>query len=200
MRRPAKPAGKATHSGRARKPTAQLPDPDARITVNEAFQQLLSCCGEGHLAGKQLDEALGLGRGPRGGVRLWCGDAVTDPDWYAGHMRVRVKVAPDGQWTAELEPSGLRPVISALPPWSVSARDIATPTTAAKHAGGLPSFDRVAIITEAAAYILANGVPETAEALYLELSAILGEHCPERAIGMAILAPFHRRMKNALNS
>jgi hypothetical protein len=55
------------------------------------------------------------------------------------------------------------------------------------------------LLTEAAAHVMVNGLPATAEDLYLALSDSL-KRCPARTVAMEILAPFHRRMKAALKS
>jgi hypothetical protein len=204
VQRSAKSAGKAAAKAvkaprKARKPTALPINPDARISISEAFQHFLRFCdGAGHLASEQFDGALRLGGGAPGGVRLWVGGIIVDPDWYRSHMRVAAKVASDGQWSAELEPSGLRPVEPGPYPWSVSARNVAALTM--KSAVGRSSIDREWFQREAAAYVLANGLPEppTAEALYLELHNLLGELCPSRTVAIDILSPFVRRMKEAL--
>jgi hypothetical protein len=200
VQRSAKSAGKAVkRSRRARKPAALSINPDARVSISEAFQHFLRHCdGAGHLAREQFDGALRIGGAAPGGVRLWVGDTIVDPDWYAGHMRVAARVAPDGQWSAELEPSGLRPVKPGPYSWSASARNIAALTV--KSAVGRSRVDRDWFLREAAAYVVANGLPEppTAEALYLELANILGELCPGRTVAIEILAPFVQRMKEAL--
>jgi hypothetical protein len=97
--------------------------PDARLSIPEAFQRLLQLYGSARVAGQRFDEALRVGDNAHGGVRLWAGDTAVDPEWYARHMRVRVRAVSDDQWSAELEPTGVRPV--ELPSsWSVSATDI----------------------------------------------------------------------------
>jgi hypothetical protein len=104
--------------------SAPPPDPDVRISISEAFQRLLRHYeGAGHLAGNRFDEVLQIGGGAPGGVQLWVGDTAVNPDWYAGHMRVAVKVADD-QWNAELEPNGARPVEPGPYLWNVSAANI----------------------------------------------------------------------------
>jgi hypothetical protein len=187
--------------GRSTTPRPSI-DPDARDSISEAFQHILRhCAGAGHLAREQLNGALRIGGGAPGGVRLWVDDTIVDPNWYAGHMRVAAKVAPDGQWSAWLEPQGGRPVERGPHAWSVSARDVAAlvkSTADHKHVEWL--------LTEAAAYVVANGLPEskagqqTAEALYLGLANILGKdkRFPGRTVGIDILAPLVRRIKEAL--
>jgi len=102
-----------------------VPSSDARLSIPAAFQRLLPHYGgAAHLTGERFDGALRIGGDTPGGVRLWVGDTVVDPNWYAGHMRVAVKPASNDQWSAELEPSGLRPVEPGPYSWSVSAADI----------------------------------------------------------------------------
>jgi hypothetical protein len=185
-------------AGKAKKKT----DPDDRISIPEAFQRLLRHnAGAGHLTREQLDGALRIGGGAPGGIGLRIGDTIVDPDWYASHMRVAAKVASDGQWNAELEPTGARPIEPGLGAWSVSAKDV----TALMVRVGRRRLDEVWFITEAAAYVVANGLPtspagsHTAEALYLELNNILGEaRCPGRTVAIELLTPFVSRMKEAL--
>jgi hypothetical protein len=119
MKKPAKPAG--------RKPPKRAPiDPVTQFSPDQAFQFLFRHCGgAGHSAREQLDGALRLGSGAPGGVRLWVGDTIVDPNWYAEHIRVATRIAQDGKWSAELKPSGLRPVQPGQYQWSVSAKDVA---------------------------------------------------------------------------
>ena len=53
-------------------------------------------------------------------------------------MRVATRIAPDGQWSAELEPSGLRPVLPGPYQWSVSAKDMAALVAAKAAANHKP--------------------------------------------------------------
>jgi hypothetical protein len=109
---------------KARKPAALPIDPDARISILEAFQRLRRHCGGVRtLAREQLDAALRLGGDVPGGVRLWAGDTIVDPNWYAQHLQVAAKIS-DGQWSVEFEQGGARLVDPRSCLWSVSAADI----------------------------------------------------------------------------
>jgi hypothetical protein len=93
--------------------------PDARLSIPEAFQRLLPHYGAARLTRQRLHEALQIGGDDApGGVRLWVGDKIIDPQWYTDHMHVVVRAG-----SVELEPTGARPVEGPYQ-WNVLAADI----------------------------------------------------------------------------
>jgi hypothetical protein len=65
--------------------------------------------------------------------------------------------------------------------------------------GPKPKHDREAILIEAAAYVVVNGLPEGGlEGLCDQLSLELGEHGPKRTWLTDVLRPFYKRVETAL--
>jgi hypothetical protein len=161
----------------------------ARITLTEAFQQLLQRF-EPHAAREQLDAAIRTNK-----VRLWVGDKVVDPNFFTTHLRVAAHIAPDGRWSAEIEAT------RALEPgpyvWTVASEDI-SPLAAepARHPGGRrPKYDREFIQLEVSAWVMSNGLPDSYSQIIADLRKEHGDKIPEDSQAKDIIRPVLQRLK-----
>jgi hypothetical protein len=72
-----------------------------KLDINAAFQQVLRHCdGNGHCARERLDLWIRTND-----VRLYDGDDVVDPGFFASDLRINAKLAKDGRWSATVWPS-----------------------------------------------------------------------------------------------
>jgi hypothetical protein len=91
-----------------------------KIGVDVAFQRLLRHFGNGHYARERLQAAIRANY-----VRLYDGDYIVDPGFFATDLCVRAKHAEDGRWSASVWPSriGLAKPLSEYS-WVVAEPDI----------------------------------------------------------------------------
>jgi len=163
-------------TGKNRKPAA-VPA-DVRITVNEAFQNLLLRLGKPHVVRARLNAAIRAGE-----VRLWDRDAVIDPNLFETHLRVAAWVEPDGRWVGEIEATkAINEPKSCV--WTISGADVeallAREAEPERHPGGAPPrYDQGQILIEAAAYVVVNGLPAKQDQLIAALRRKLADKAPE---------------------
>ena len=70
---------------------------DRTLPLNAAFQQRLKRGEKPYAACEGLNAAIRARK-----IRLWCDNTEVRPDWFAGHARVVIKLAPDGRASAEM--------------------------------------------------------------------------------------------------
>jgi hypothetical protein len=92
----------------------------AKIDVGAAFQRLLLHFGNGHRARERLEAAIRTND-----VRLYDGDDIIDPGFFATDLCVRTKLAKEGRWSASVWPTriGLAKPLSEYS-WAVAEPDI----------------------------------------------------------------------------
>jgi hypothetical protein len=97
-----------------------MSDTVAKIDINAAFQRLLCHLGNGHYARERLEAAIRANH-----VRLYDGDDIVNPGFFATDLCVRAKPAEDGRWSASVWPSriGLSKPLSEYV-WAVAESDI----------------------------------------------------------------------------
>jgi hypothetical protein len=176
---------------------------DARISIEEAFQQLmLAAHAKAHPARMWLNTALQAGQAP-----LWTGDHLVDPNVIATHLLVMAKPGPGG-WHAEIKAiKAIRglvpgPDVGGSYDWKTSARSITAlieRQMEPKLAGGAPrKYDREQILIEAIAQLWEKRtLPSTFEKFWRDVGAALGDGNPGDTILKEVLIPLYQRLKTS---
>jgi hypothetical protein len=187
---------KAAKSSTRTSAVAEDPTADDRINFNGAGELLSKRFPNVHMACTRLDEAIRCAQ-----VRLYAGDHIVSPDFFAGHLRIAVAV--DGR--LELRPT--RAIVGTFV-WTVLREDVLNLETGKRNprnAGVDKKFDRDFMVAEAEAYVRKNGLPSrpgkspTLDDLVEALQTKLGrKKMAGDTLGKEILRPFFNRVKDAL--
>jgi hypothetical protein len=147
-----------------------------------SFEDLRTVWGKGAWINWQMSSADVVS------AHVWSDPAIV-PYYHTDYTYYRIEVARED--VLKLLPGGCElPIPPALP---------ATSSTAEPHPGGAPrEYSREQILIEAAAYIVANNLPETQTKLRDEIALILGDRSPGDTLLGEILRPLYKRIAEVL--
>ena len=181
----------------AARKTSREPVPLPDITIDEAFQMLVTN-SEGQYSDRVLNAAFADGKLP-----LWEAEHLVHPRFFANSLEVSTKVdAATGRHHAEIAATrSLDPERSYV--WRTSTKAVTNFIKAAKHPGGRPrTYSHEEILIAAAVYLQARCKPRppTPSELESAVALILDDRTPAESHLGSILRPLLSQLHKGLDA